>query len=99
MGVAYDVIVDLRKDSPTYCRHLGVEISAANRLAVYISPGFAHGFQSLVDDTELLYQMTESYVPDLAVGVRWDDMAFGIRWPISNPIISARDRSYSDFVP
>lgn len=99
LGAAYDVVVDLRKDSPTYCQHIGVEISAANRLAVYVPPGFAHGFQSLADDTELLYQMTEYYVPELAAGVRWDDAAFGIRWPIENAIISARDRSFPDFVP
>jgi dTDP-4-dehydrorhamnose 3,5-epimerase len=98
MGAAYDVSIDLRKDSPTYCHHYGVEISATNRLAVYIPTGFAHGFQSLTDDTELFYQMTEYYVPNLAAGVRWDDIAFGIHWPIMQPILSARDGSYPDFV-
>ena len=98
MGAAQDIILDLRKHSPTYCRWISAEITAANRLAVYIPPGLAHGFQTLVDDTELLYQMTEYYVPDLSAGVRWDDPSFGIQWPIPDPITSRRDRSYPDFV-
>jgi dTDP-4-dehydrorhamnose 3,5-epimerase len=98
MGAAYDAMVDLRKDSPTYCRWVSAEITAANRLALYIPPGIGHGFQTLVDDTELFYQMTEYYVPDLAAGVRWDDPAFGIEWPIPDPIISPRDSSFPDFV-
>ncbi len=98
MGAAHDVIVDLRQDSRTFRKYLGIEISASNRLAVFISPGFAHGFQTLLDDTEILYQMTEYYMPDLAAGVRWNDAAFGIEWPLPNPLLSARDRSYSDFL-
>ena len=97
MGSAQDVVVDLRKHSPTYCRWISTRITAANRVAVYIPPGLAHGFQTLVDDTELFYQMTEYYVPDLSAGVRWDDPAFGIQWPIPGPIISPRDRSYAEF--
>lgn len=93
-GAALDVIVDLREDSPTYCRWQSFELTAENHKAVYIPPGFAHGFQTLVDDVELLYQMTEFYVPELAAGVRWDDPAFGIEWPIPNPILSERDRAY-----
>lgn len=98
MGAAHDVIVDLRKESATYCRHVTVELTATNRVAVYIPPGFAHGFQSLADGTELLYQMTEYYVPELAAGVRWNDSAFGIKWPLPDPILSERDQSYPDFV-
>jgi dTDP-4-dehydrorhamnose 3,5-epimerase len=98
MGAAFDVMVDLRKDSPTYCRWVSVEITAANRLALYIPPGIGHGFQTLADDTELFYQMTEYYVPELASGVRWDDPAFGIEWPIPHPIISPRDSAFPDFV-
>jgi dTDP-4-dehydrorhamnose 3,5-epimerase len=97
MGAAVDVIVDLRKDSSTFCRWQSFEITAENRRAVYVPPGFAHGFQTLVDGVELLYQMTEFYVPGLAAGVRWDDPAFGIEWPVANPILSERDRSYPDF--
>ena len=98
MGAAHDVIVDLRKESATYCRHVSIELTEENRVAVYIPPGFAHGFQSLVDGTELLYQMTEHYVPELAAGVRWNDSTFGIKWPLPNPILSERDQSYPDFV-
>lgn len=97
MGAALDVIVDLRKESPTYCRWAAVEISAENRLALYVPPGVAHGFQTLVDGTELFYQMTDYYAPQLADGVRWNDPAFRIEWPIPNPILSARDASYADF--
>jgi dTDP-4-dehydrorhamnose 3,5-epimerase len=98
MGAAFDAIVDLRKHSPTYCRWVSAEITASNGLALYIPTGVGHGFQTLADDTELFYQMTEYYAPDLASGVRWDDHAFGIQWPIPGPIISARDSSYPDFV-
>jgi dTDP-4-dehydrorhamnose 3,5-epimerase len=98
MGAAYDAIVDLRKESTTYCRWVSVEITAANRLALYIPPGIGHGFQTLADGTELFYQMTEYYAPDLAAGVRWDDPVFGIDWPIPDPIISSRDSSFPDFV-
>jgi dTDP-4-dehydrorhamnose 3,5-epimerase len=97
MGAALDVIIDLRKDSPTYCRWQGFELTAENRRAVYIPPGFAHGFQTLVDGVEMFYQMNEFYVPELAGGVRWDDPAFDITWPVPNPILSERDRSYSHF--
>jgi dTDP-4-dehydrorhamnose 3,5-epimerase len=97
MGAALDVIIDLRKDSPTYCRWQSFELTAENRRAAYVPTGFAHGFQTLVDGVELFYQMTEFYVPELADGLRWDDPAFGITWPVSNPILSERDRSYSDF--
>jgi dTDP-4-dehydrorhamnose 3,5-epimerase len=96
-GAALDVIIDLRKESPTYCRWDGAEISAENRLAVYVPPGVAHGFQTLVDGTELYYQMTEYFAPQLADGVRWNDPAFGVVWPIPDPILSPRDASYADF--
>lgn len=93
-GAVWDVMVDLRDESPTRLKWYGVELSAENRLAVYIPEGFAHGFQSLVDDTEVFYQMSESYHPDLARGVRWDDPALGIHWPLAEPILSERDRTY-----
>jgi dTDP-4-dehydrorhamnose 3,5-epimerase len=98
-GAIYDVIIDLRPDSPTYTKHFAVVLSAANRKALYIPKGFAHGFQTLEDDSEVLYQMSEFYSPQHARGVRWNDPAFGIEWPIPDPIILDRDASYPDFRP
>jgi len=98
-GGIYDVIVDLRPDSPSFRRWLAVELTAENRRALYVPRGFAHGFQTLEDGCEVLYQMSEFYVPDAAAGVRWNDPAFAITWPIDDPILSARDASYPDFAP
>jgi dTDP-4-dehydrorhamnose 3,5-epimerase len=98
-GAVYDVIVDLRPDSPAFRRWLGVELSAENRRALYVPRGFGHGFQSLQDDCEVLYQMSDFYAPQAAGGVRWNDPAFAIRWPIEPPIVSARDAAYPDFAP
>ena len=98
-GALHDVIIDLRPDSATYTRHFAAELSAENRLALYVPAGFAHGFQTLADDTEILYQISEFYAPEAGRGVRWNDPAFGIRWPIAGPLLSERDRSYPDFVP
>ncbi len=96
-GAVFDVIVDLRRDQPTFCRWQGFELTAANRTALYIPPGCAHGFQSLVDGAEVFYQMTEFYMPGQDAGVGWDDPAFGIRWPLPDPTLSGRDRSYARF--
>jgi dTDP-4-dehydrorhamnose 3,5-epimerase len=96
-GAIFDVVVDLRPDSPTFKRHVTVELNAENRLALYIPRGCAHGYQTLADGVEVLYQMSEFYVPEAAAGVRWDDPAFGISWPDPKPIISERDRRYPDF--
>ena len=96
-GAILDVAIDLRPDSGTYKRWLGVELSQANLRALYIPPGFAHGFQTLEDDTEVFYQMTARFRPDLARGVRWDDPAFGVIWPIADPILSARDAAFADY--
>jgi dTDP-4-dehydrorhamnose 3,5-epimerase len=96
-GAIYDVIVDLRPASPTYLRHIGVELSAENRRALYVPELFAHGFQTLTDDTEVFYQMSEVYQPGLDRGARWNDPAFKIDWPIGDPIMNDRDRTYSDF--
>ncbi|HUA51672.1 MAG TPA: dTDP-4-dehydrorhamnose 3,5-epimerase [Candidatus Sulfotelmatobacter sp.] len=98
-GAIHDVIVDLRRDSPTHCRWFAVELTQDNRRALYVPPGFAHGFQSLVDDTEILYQMAEPYAAELARGVRWNDPAFAIAWPIADPFMSERDASYADYRP
>ncbi len=96
-GAIHDVIVDLRAASPTFGRHVTLELSAANRRSLYIPRGLAHGFQTLEDDTELLYQISEFHVSEAGRGVRWNDPAFGIQWPIPDPIMNERDRGYPDF--
>ena len=93
-GAIWDVLVDLRDGSPTKLRWHAVELSADNRLGLYIPEGFAHGFQTLQDDSEVLYQMAESYHPELARGVLWNDPRLAIAWPLAEPILSERDRSY-----
>ena len=100
-GAIFDVAVDLRRDSPSFCRWHGVELSAKNGLAFYIPAGFAHGFQTLEDDCEVLYQMGHAYVPGAARGARFDDPAFAIRWPDPHGarILSERDASYAPFIP
>ena len=100
-GSIFDVAVDLRPTSPSYCRWHAVELSAENRRAFYIPAGLAHGFQTLTDDCEVLYQMGYRYVPEAARGVRWDDPAFGIEWPPVDDerIIAEKDRAYQDFDP
>lgn len=90
-GAVFDVAVDMRPGSPTRHRWLGFELSAANGRAVYIPPGFAHGFQALRDDSDLLYMMTEPFHPGLQRRALWNDPAFGIEWPVADPILSARD--------
>ncbi len=92
-GAIWDVIVDLRADSPSYKRWHAVELSAENRRALYVPEGFAQGFQTLADDSEVLYLMSQFYRPDAARGLRWDDPALGIAWPIADPQLSDRDRS------
>jgi dTDP-4-dehydrorhamnose 3,5-epimerase len=98
-GAIFDVAVDLRADSPAYCRWHGIELSADNRFAFFIPAGMAHGFQTLTDDCEVLYQMGYHYVPEAARGVRWDDPAFAIEWPAAHGdrLISEHDASYPDF--
>ena len=96
-GAIFDVIVDLRADSATRGHWFGVELSADNRRQIYIPRGLAHGFQTTEDDTEVFYQMSQSYAPEFAAGVRWNDPAFGIEWPLAPSTMSDRDRSYPDF--
>jgi dTDP-4-dehydrorhamnose 3,5-epimerase len=97
-GSVFDVLLDLRPSSPSYLRHVAVELDEENRNAVFIPHGVAHGFQTLVDTTEVLYQMTDFYAPDLAAGVRWNDPSFAIDWPTSrNIVISERDARYPNF--
>lgn len=96
-GTIYDVVVDLRPDLPTFKQWIGAELSAANRNMVYIPEGCAHGFLTLEDATEVLYQMSEFYYTESARGVRWNDPAFGIVWPGPVEVISERDRTYPNF--
>lgn len=96
-GSLYDVLLDLRPDSTAYLRWKSFDLSADNRLGLYVPKGVAHGFQTLADDTEVLYQISTFHDPDTARGVRWDDPAFGIEWPVPEPILSDRDREYPDF--
>lgn len=97
MGTVYDVIVDLRPDSRTFKQWIAVELSADNRQMLYVAAGLAHGFQTLEPNTEVLYQMSEFYVPASVRGVRWNDPAFGIQWLLKVQAISDRDRTYPDF--
>ena len=96
-GSIYDVIFDLRRDSPSFKQHIGVTLTSGNRKMLYVPEGFAHGFLTLEDNAEVFYQMSEFYAPDHARGFRWDDPMFGIKWPFDAEVISDRDRSYPDF--
>ncbi|MCF7955585.1 MAG: dTDP-4-dehydrorhamnose 3,5-epimerase [Phycisphaerae bacterium] len=97
MGSLFDVIIDLREDSQTFKKWFSVELTSQNRKMLYVPEGFAHGFQTLEDNTEVFYQMSEFYHPECANGVRYDDNAFGIKWPVSNPSLSAKDSDFKDF--
>ena len=92
-GCVWDVVADLRPDSPTYLKWVAQELSADNRFSLLIPPGVAHGFLSLRPDSEVLYLMSETYRPDCSAGVRWDDPALGIRWPDRPAVMSDRDRA------
>lgn len=94
-GALYDVIIDLRPQSPTFKEWTAVELTADNRRMLYIPEGFAHGFQTLENDTEVFYLMSAFYRPECSQGVRWDDSTFNIVWPEKQPIISNRDRCLS----
>ncbi len=96
-GACYDVIVDIRPTSSTFCHWVGIELTAQNHKALYVPKGFAHGFQTLTDNTEVFYQMSEQYYPELASGVRWNDPALGIQWVIHDNItIAERDAAFPD---
>ena len=96
-GAVYDVVLDLRIDSPTCKEWVAVELTAQNRRALYVPPGIAHGFQTLKDDSEVFYQMSEFYHQNSARGVRWNDPAFAIEWPDEERILSKKDAEYGDF--
>ncbi|MBK8047652.1 MAG: dTDP-4-dehydrorhamnose 3,5-epimerase [Anaerolineales bacterium] len=95
-GRIYDVIVDIRPGSPTFLQKTGVELDAENRLSLYVPRGFAHGFQTLADDTEVFYQMSAYYMPDFARGLRWNDPLIDVIWPLPVSVIAERDRTYRD---
>lgn len=94
MGAIYDVIIDLRHDSATFTQWVAVQLSAENRRMMYIPEGLAHGFQTLEDNTEVFYQMSEFYHPESARSVRWNDPAFGIEWPLAVTLISEKDQRH-----
>jgi dTDP-4-dehydrorhamnose 3,5-epimerase len=99
-GGAHVVIVDLRPGSPTYMRWAGLELNPVNGRLLYVPKGFAQGYQTLADGTEVAYQMTHEYVPAASRGVRWDDPVLGIEWPSAkHRLISDRDRSWPDYEP
>jgi dTDP-4-dehydrorhamnose 3,5-epimerase len=98
-GAICDIILDLRRESPAYLRWAAFELTAENHCALYIPEGVAHGLQTLVDDCEVFYQISEFYHPESASGVRWNDPVFGIRWPLPAPILSEKDSTYPDYVP
>ena len=98
-GAVYDVVVDLRPQSPTFLRWDAVQLDEDDGLGAYVPPGCAHGFLTLRDASELHYQISAPYQPEAARGVRWDDPAFGIDWPAAPRVIAARDASYPDFAP
>ena len=97
-GVIWDAIIDLRADSPTYMEYFGIELTAASGRSLYIPEGMAHGFVTLDDHSEVSYLMSEFYEPSAARGVRWNDPAFKINWPLTDPILHPRDASYPDYV-
>ncbi|HYA34877.1 MAG TPA: dTDP-4-dehydrorhamnose 3,5-epimerase [Candidatus Binataceae bacterium] len=96
-GAIFDAMVDLRPESPTYLRWFGIELTAVGHTMIYVPEGFAHGYLSLVDDTEVFYQVSEFYRPDHERGARWNDPSFGIKWPFEPIVISNKDRSHPDF--
>ncbi len=96
-GAIYDVIIDIRPDSPTFKHHIGIPLTARNRRMLYVPEGFAHGFLTLEDDTEVFYQMSEFYAPEAARGFRYDDPLFAIDWPDEVRVISERDRTYPNY--
>jgi len=98
-GAIYDVIIDLRADSPTFCRWFGIELSCENRRMLYVPRGFAHGYLTLRDSSEVFYQVSEFYQPSSERGVRWNDPTICIQWPLEPRVISEKDRAYPNLLP
>lgn len=98
-GAIYDVIIDLRPESPTYLKWIGVELTADNRTMLYVPEGFAHGYQTLIDNTEVLYPVSQFYSPESERGVRWNDPTFGIEWAeTDNLVMSEKDKNWPDYL-
>jgi dTDP-4-dehydrorhamnose 3,5-epimerase len=93
-GAVFDVAVDIRRDSPTFGRHVAVELSEENRLCLYVPRGFAHGYVTLTDASDVLYRVDAEYARDAEGGLAWDDPALGIAWPVDAPVLSERDRAW-----
>lgn len=98
-GTVYDVIIDLRKDSPTFLQHMAIELSEHNRLSVYAPEGFAHGFQTLTDHAEMIYSHTEYYTPEADAGLYYADPALDIKWPLPVTLVSEKDKNLSLLTP
>jgi dTDP-4-dehydrorhamnose 3,5-epimerase len=98
-GAIYDVVIDLRPESPTYCRWVGAELTADNRRALYVPKGLAHGFLTLAEDSEVFYQISVPYQPGAGAGVRWDDPTFGVTWPFAPRLMAERDATYPTYRP
>ncbi len=98
-GSLYDVIVDLRPDSPTFCKSFGAELSDENRRMIYVPRGFAHGFVTLTDDAEALYLVSDFYAPEQERGLRFDDPRLSVAWPVEPVEISSKDQSWPSFDP
>jgi len=99
-GAIYDVIIDLRPGSPTYLKWIGIELTADNRKMLYVPEGFAHGYQTLIDNTEVLYPVSQFYSPESERGVRWNDPTFGIEWAkTDNLVMSEKDKNWPDYLP
>nr|WP_301287807.1 dTDP-4-dehydrorhamnose 3,5-epimerase [Paenibacillus sp. MSJ-34] len=98
-GAIYDAIIDLRPQSATYKRWFAVTLTGYDRIMLYVPEGFAHGFQTLQDHTEVMYQMSRAYHPEASAGIRWNDAQFQIEWPLECTVISGRDRSYPEYAP
>jgi dTDP-4-dehydrorhamnose 3,5-epimerase len=94
VGEIFDVAADVRLDSPTFGKWVGVHLTATNKRSLFVPPGYAHGFCVLSDEAEVIYKTTAEYAPAFECGVRWDDPALAIDWPISNPVLSARDERW-----
>ena len=97
-GKIWDVIIDIRPSSKTYCKHFGVELTDSNNLMLYVPEGFAHGFITLENDCDVFYQVSNYYTPNSENGIRWNDKLFAIEWPTNNPIISEKDSQHPDYI-
>ena len=98
-GKIRDVIIDIRPESATYCKHFSIELTDENYKMLYVPEGFAHGFITLTDNCEVFYQVSNFYTPNSEKGIRWNDTLFNIEWPTKNPIISEKDNAHPDFIP